>query len=158
MDLDRLNQWLTLAASVGVIIGLIFLIVEINQSNRIASYAAEPSRRNQFIELNSVGIENSQIVAKLQAGDMELSPPERAQALMMAKQLLNTWKDAEAAYDHGLLSDETFHPTIRSIKVTVQESPGLTPFLAYLVDVYKLADESSLVSQKLDEEVTQANE
>ena len=158
MDLDRLNQWLTLAASVGVIIGLIFLIVEINQSNRIASYAAEHSRRNQFIELNSVGIENSQIVAKLQAGDMELSPPERAQALMMAKQLLNTWKDAEAAYDHGLLSDETFNTTLRSIKVTVQESPGLTPFLAYLVDVYKLADESSLVSQKLDEEVKKANE
>ncbi len=153
MDIDRLNQWLNLAASVGVIIGLIFLIVEINQSNRIASYAAEHSRRNQFIELNTVRIENAEIFAKLQSGDVELSPPERAQALMMARQMTNTWKDAEAAYKHGLLSDETFNTALKDIKVTLKESPGSIPFFAYLVDAYELADESSLVSQVLVEEI-----
>ena len=37
MDLDRVNQWLNPGASIGVIIGLIFQIIELNQSNRIAS-------------------------------------------------------------------------------------------------------------------------
>ena len=86
MDLDRINQWLNLGASIGVIIGLIFLIIGLNQSNRIASYAAEHSRRNQFIELNTIRIENSDVYAKLQSGDVDLTPsgrlPIRSQILV----------------------------------------------------------------------------
>ena len=153
MDIDRLNQWLNLTASVGVMIGLIFLVIEINQSNRIASYSAEHSRRNQFIELNTVRIENSEVHAKLQAGQTDLSASEQTQALMMARQMINTWKDAEAAYDHGLLSDETFDTALKDISVTMEEVPGLIPYFGYLVDAYKLEEESSLISQHVAEGV-----
>lgn len=156
MDLNRLNQWLNLVASIGVLIGLIFLIVEINQSNRIASYAAEHSRRNQFIELNTVRIENAEVHAKLVSGDAGLSPSERAQALMMARQMINTWKDAEAAYNHGLLSDETFDTTLKDISITLKEIPGLVPYFAYLVDAYELEHESLLVSRRLADEIEKA--
>jgi hypothetical protein len=33
MDSDRLNRWLTLAANIGVVIGIIFLAVELRQNN-----------------------------------------------------------------------------------------------------------------------------
>lgn len=36
-----LNQWLTLAGNLGVLVGLFFLVVELNQANRIAAYTAE---------------------------------------------------------------------------------------------------------------------
>ena len=32
MSTDRVNRWLTLAANLGVIVGIIFLVIEINQS------------------------------------------------------------------------------------------------------------------------------
>ncbi len=156
MDLDRINQRLNLGARIGVIIGLIFLIIELNQSNRIASYAAEHSRRNQFIEINTIRIENSDVYAKLQTGDVDLTPSERAQAVMMARQYINTWKDAESAYNYGLLSDETFDTTLQDISVALEESPGLLPFFAYLIDAYKLEEESSLVSNRIVDVVRRA--
>ena len=36
MDLDRLNRWLTLAANVGVMLGLIVLVFELNQVRHLA--------------------------------------------------------------------------------------------------------------------------
>ena len=36
LDLDKLNRWLGVFANLGVMIGLIFLIFELDQSNRIA--------------------------------------------------------------------------------------------------------------------------
>jgi hypothetical protein len=33
MNLDKLNRWLSLLANLGVLVGLIFLIAELNQSN-----------------------------------------------------------------------------------------------------------------------------
>ncbi len=33
MDTDRLNRWLTLGANVGVLIGIVWLVVEVRQNN-----------------------------------------------------------------------------------------------------------------------------
>ena len=156
MNFDRLNQRLNLVASTGVIVGLVFLIVELNQSNRIASYAAEHSLRSQFVELNTVRIENSDVYARLQSEATELSPSEQAQAVMMARQMINTWKDAESAYNYGLLSDETFDTVLKDISVTMEEIPGLIPYFAYLVDAYELEKEPLLVSKRLADVVREA--
>ena len=146
-----LGQTINSIANVGVIVGIVFLVVEINQSNRISSYSAEHSRRNQFIEINSNRIENADVYSKLQSNDVELTPPERAQALMMSRQLLNTWQDAESAYSYGLLSDRTFAVTLLDIEVSVEEAPGLLPFMAYLVEVYDFESNSSQVADRVIE-------
>lgn len=56
--MEKLNQWLTLAANLGVLIGVIFVVVELNQANRIAAYSAESTRRTQFLAMNTARIEN----------------------------------------------------------------------------------------------------
>ncbi len=156
MNFDRLNQWLNLVASTGVIVGLVFLVVEVNQSNRIASYAAEHSLRNQWVEINTVHIENSDVHARLQSGDAELSPSEQVQAVFMARQMINTWKDAESAYNYGLLSDESFDTTLKDISVVMEEIPGFIPYFSYLVDAYELEKEPLLVSKRLAHVVREA--
>ena len=94
MEAERLNQWLNLAATLGVIAGIAFLIVELDHTTRIARYTAEIGWRSQAIEINSSRIEYSETYAKLQADEAELTPSERAQALMMARQLFNFWINA----------------------------------------------------------------
>ncbi len=83
------------------------------------------------------------------AGESELTPPEEAQAVMMARQRLNSWLDAESAYSCELLSDETFESTLLDISVSLDEAPGLLPFVAHLVDVYRLGDESGAVARRV---------
>ena len=149
MEAERLNQWLNLAATLGVIAGIAFLIVELDQTNRIARYTAEIGWRSQAIEINSSRIEYSETYAKLQADEAELSPSERAQALMMARQLFNFWINAESAYDLGLISDRSFESTLIDISVSLEEAPGLVPSFAYLLDAYKMDNETSIVTKRV---------
>jgi hypothetical protein len=46
MNFEKLNTWLTFVANVGVIIGLIFLVVELRLSNHQSASATEQDRAN----------------------------------------------------------------------------------------------------------------
>ncbi len=52
--LDRLNRWLTLAANIGVLLGLIVLIFEVRQNADLARATLETAKNDQLaaIELN----------------------------------------------------------------------------------------------------------
>lgn len=151
MESDRLNRWLSLIANFGVIIGLAVLIVELDQTNRIAKYTAEISRRSEAIEINSSRIEHSETYAKLQVNEEELTPSERAQAVMMARQLSNYWGNAESAHKLGLISDSSFEGTLNDISVSLEEAPGLVPYFAYLLDAYKKENDTSVVTKRIAE-------
>lgn len=153
MEPDRLNRWLTLAANLGVIVGIVFLIIELQQTNRIARYEAEIGYRNLAVELNANRIENSETYAKLQLNEAELTPSEQAQALMMARQLLNFWNGAESAYNLGLISERTFNESLNDIPVSLQEAPGLVPSFTYLLDAYEMDTDVSKVANRVAEVV-----
>ena len=127
-----IGQWTVLISNTAVVAGLIFLIMELDQSNRISRYASENARRSQFIEINTSMIEHADLYAKLQGNAQDLSATEKVKALMMARQLMNTWSDAQSAHDYGLLSDATLALTLVDISVSTREAPGLLPFIAYL--------------------------
>jgi len=144
--MEKLNQWLTLAANLGVLVGLMFLVVELNQANRIAAYTAENARRTQFLDMNTARIENPEIIAKLMRPDPDpdFSDTEWVQALYTARQQINTWIDAEYAVLYGLLSDETYAEIFRDIDTVVEEMPGLLPAFEYLFDAYGVDEAASL--------------
>ncbi len=134
--MDKLNQWLTLLANVGVLVGLFFLVAELNQSNRIAVYSAESNRTSQFLYMNTTRIEHPEIIAKLMRPDPEFTDVEWVQALYTARQQINTWIDAENAAINGLLSDATHQAMYNDIDVVIAEMPGLIPAFEYLFEAY----------------------
>ena len=62
MNLDSLNRWLTLAANIGVLIGLLLLVAELNQNSDLM-------RAQIFNERAAQGIEQFMVIA----GSRELS-------------------------------------------------------------------------------------
>ena len=48
MKLTKLNDWLTLAANIGVIAGIVFLAMEINQSNKVTIAATYQARISEI--------------------------------------------------------------------------------------------------------------
>ena len=52
MNLEKLNDWLTLLANVGVVIGLIALVLELRHSSQLAEVAAYQTRISEIQEIN----------------------------------------------------------------------------------------------------------
>jgi hypothetical protein len=48
MDSDKLNRWVSLGANIGVFIGLIFLVVELKQTNDLAEASAYRARGDEI--------------------------------------------------------------------------------------------------------------
>jgi hypothetical protein len=61
--MDKLNKWLSLFANLGVVGGLIFLAVELNQNTQATITSASAETTNQALEFFSLGLDN-QIVAR----------------------------------------------------------------------------------------------
>ena len=53
MDEDKVNKWLTLGANIGVLIGIIFLAVEIRQNTEMTRAQITQSRADAAIALAS---------------------------------------------------------------------------------------------------------
>ena len=81
MNLNKLNQWLTLSANFGVIAGIIFLAVEIQQNNELleaqSRFNHKETRANQLGEFKT-NPELSRIYVKAENGET-LTPIEQVQ-------------------------------------------------------------------------------
>ena len=75
MKINDINQWLTLLANFAVLAGIIFLAMEIQQSNRIALSEQDRSRTEHIIALKNQMIENAEVWDKCSTGE-ELTSKE----------------------------------------------------------------------------------
>ena len=136
MNFDKVNRWLTLLANIGVLIGLAILIVEVNQSNRIATYAAENARRTMFFEQNLTmfeSIDAARVAAKLADPGAQLEGSDAAQAQALALAYVNIWFDTQVAHSRGLLAEGTLDATLYTIDVTFDMYPGLAPYFSKII-------------------------
>jgi hypothetical protein len=134
----RIDKWLTLSANVAVLIGILFLAVEIQQSNRIATAASELDIRDQFRELNVVILDNPEIAGLLvKAGnaDAEFSDLEEEQAYAFLYAFLNTWTSIGHAHRNGLVADSTMDIAISDIQALARDYPGFRPLLQNMLEV-----------------------
>ena len=105
---ERLNQWLTLAANLGVLLGLIVLIVEVRQ-NAALTRAAMDQQKNDFlaqIEFNIARPEMSAIWVKAIRTPEALSDTETQAVGSVLVAIMLQWDQMFMMRDAGLISDE----------------------------------------------------
>ena len=81
MDSDRLNRWLALAANIGVLVGIVFLAVEIRQNTIAVQTAALQQHFEQHTGLVMARVNNAELRAvflKATDGTEMLSAEEEA--------------------------------------------------------------------------------
>ena len=132
MNLDDLNKWLTLLANLGVLVGIVFLSLEISQSNRIAIRDArsELTTTNQDIELSF--LENSEVtdlMVKLANSDKDLTPREKFQAYSYANIIVTAAANLNLNYENGFLEKVVLERYMRVQAAQIVRVPGITPFL-----------------------------
>lgn len=105
--LDRINRWLTLAANIGVLLGLVVLIIEVRQ-NASLTRAAMDQQKNDFlaeIEFNIAKPEMSAIWVKAIRTPEALSDTEVQAAGSILVSVMLQWDQMFMMRDAGLISD-----------------------------------------------------
>ena len=118
MNFEKINQWLSLSASVGVVIGIIFLALEIRTNTATNIIAIRSASQTNWVEING-GIAGNRdlaaVIEKAIAGE-ELDRVEARQFHHHVRQYANQgilWRDL---YRDGLASKQDVRTGFGSLR------------------------------------------
>ena len=118
MDSSKLNDWLQVAASIGVVLSLIFVGLEIQQSRRIAIADVFQQRAALAIQVQQGAYSEemySVAIGKLLSGE-SLSEPEIGLLKFVQNPWFQYWENNFFQYQIGLLPEETWQSSRNTMK------------------------------------------
>jgi hypothetical protein len=132
MDSDQISRWLSLVANVGVLIGLVFVGIEVrNSSNAITAQSAQAvaDGYNQYNYLTASDPEIARI-AYLGLRDPEkLTDAETVRAAALMRGLFNHYRQVHTLFESGAMSEKLFTSSAKDINRVIQ-LPGSKIFLS----------------------------
>ena len=111
MDSDRLSRWLTLTANLGVILGIFFLAVEIQQNTDMMEAQTRDSVTSKQIEFYLTLSQNefaADTLRRGRLGELDADSTEGTAFTFMTISLFRTWENEWYQYDKGLFEAQEF--------------------------------------------------
>ncbi len=130
MDSNRLNRWLTLGANVGVLIGIILLIIELDQNRDMmrAQIRNELARGVQDLLVITVADQDfADLLFRAETGE-SLSPAESSRVGTWDQLVFRYWENVHYQYRLGLYDESEFSPHRDAMLNVVVENPRLYAF------------------------------
>jgi hypothetical protein len=119
MNLEKLNDWLTLAANIGVIVGIFALVAELNHSSRIAEATAFQTRMSEIQEATvqlSLSADLPVILSKLEnEGVSSLNEVELMRAAGWHNGVIRRMQSQYFQYQQGFLDRRSIDNTLDGI-------------------------------------------
>ncbi len=147
MDMERADRWLMFGANVGVIVGILFLVMEIQQSNRIAIASTEIDVRNSFSSINESIYSNpnfAELFIKMGSADAELTPTEEWRVYALTLRFLNTWLAIEIAYANGMVPQATYGVIENDMSAIINRFPKILPQFRLAYENYPALSETDV--------------
>ena len=118
MKFESLNRWLSLAANIGVVVGIVFLIIEINQNTLATRIAARDSATQGHIDYMALAIDSSLLAEALSKGSVnqDLSLVESSQLTRFHEIRFRHYERVFYQYQNGVLSDQEWAPYISGLR------------------------------------------
>lgn len=106
--LDQINRWMTLAANVGVLLGILFLVFELRQNTTASRAEAASNYQDTFSEVELFIARDAEFAALLVAGRNgdELSYVDQFRLTVFYGNVLRTWQNAHFQYEAGTLNKD----------------------------------------------------
>lgn len=127
MDSDRLNRWLTLGANIGVLVGIILLILELDQNR-------DMMRAQTRNEISRAGLDMlagwsgnpalADAIVRANSGE-ELSPSEQFMIRARSETVFRLWENIHYQYRQGLYDDSEFNASISTFSRILSQQPSL---------------------------------
>ena len=118
MTVDNVNRWVSLAANIGVLVGIAVLIIEINQNTQATNTASRDESVAHILNFFEQSMDNQVIAVatyKRKSGT-ELDGFERDQLLRHQYYNFKIFENMHIQYQRGLFSDEEWMKYRRIIK------------------------------------------
>ena len=123
MNTEALNRWLTLAANLGVIAGLVFVALEIRTNTDSNEIAIRASVASNWMAFNSAIVENRDVADILEKGlaGEELDRAEARQFSHLVSMLLTQSFHVLNLYDKGLVSEVEIRSSLRAVRQLAEQ-------------------------------------
>ena len=125
MDSNKLNDWVQILATVGVILSLIFVGIQIQQSREIAIADIYQQRTALLMQQISMTVTPEGVVAarkKLASGE-ELESSERGALYLITSSRMAYWENNHFQFQMGLLDEEQWNASKNNIRSIAANSP-----------------------------------
>ena len=130
MESDRLNRWLTLAANIGVLAGILFLAYELQQNTLVTRLEAASSFQNSFSEIEifvAGSPEFAELLVKGREGG-ELTGAAELRLGLFYSNVLRKWQFVHYQYLSGALDEGLWTGNLGRLVQILGEDRGI---LAY---------------------------
>jgi len=127
MNWDAIGAFGEIVGAAAVILSLLYLAKQVQQSNRIALTSIETELQNNWSSLNESiysDSEMAELLHKAKDSDSAFTGPELVKLEMWARRLLNAWLALESSYNNKLASEETLALLPNNIRNLVETYPG----------------------------------
>jgi hypothetical protein len=127
MKSEQLQGWLTLAANVGVLIGIVLLVAELSQNLTAARAQTRHDLSTDIVSLFTQVAGNEQLASlrrRADAGEL-LSPDEKYQYELITRAFFRYWEDVHYQYRNGLYDETEFSRQRDAWKAYAGESEAL---------------------------------
>ena len=130
MDSVRLNRWLTLGANLGVLIGIILLLVELDQNRDMMRAQTRHQLAMGLVELQIATGTNQQLVELLDRADSgeELTNAEQRQVGYRFNALIRYWENVHYQYRQDLYDEMEFAAQKEAWRKSFEDSPAITSY------------------------------
>ena len=125
--LDRINRWMMLAANIGVLIGILFLVFELRQNTVASRVEAASNFQDTFSELEFFIVQNPEFAELLESGrnGRPVSNVENFRLTVFYGNVLRTWQNAHFQFESGTLNKEIWYGSRSRLSSVLSEDRGL---------------------------------
>ena len=131
MESDRVNRWLMIASNVGVLIGLIFVGVEVRNSGNAVTAQAATAISEGYNEFNYLVATDPDVARLLYLGTAapdKLTDFESFRANFLIRGLFNHWMQVHKLYTAGILTESEWARSAPEIN-RAMGLPGIKIFI-----------------------------
>jgi len=124
---------------VTVIVSLLFVAYEINQSNKIAMVDSEQAIWENFSTINELIMDNTEfaeLMYNMTNEDAVFSESDLEKVRALVRRLTNAWSAAENSYNNGMLTEQTYQVLYDDVRNLLITYPGSRQAWQELLDLY----------------------
>jgi len=118
--MSKLNQWLTLVANLSVVVGIVFLAVELRQNTEVMRAQTRDSmteKQLMFSEWVATSPELATAWSAARSGGMDaLDSVQQPMFVFLMQGVLRTWENEYYQYEQGLYSAADFAPRLERMR------------------------------------------